>query len=237
MFKAEFLFSFPAETGKHQLRFEVEAMASRGDGRMRLTFSYGAVGKAMATMYTGWFENYTPWSESPDALLLRALWNMRNVWYFNLSGELHLDRIEAFELSVSGVDAGGETNVPLSKLTFALDPAWRDRRDLFVLSHMTADGIRTLDVRSLSAGPINAALAALLAIHTPAVDFDEHPAALELDVVTDRSGVRYVLHEQIPAYAREAFDAFRNRFRLASCGAIKSSTLALARDWELFIAA
>ncbi|MBA5686347.1 hypothetical protein [Rugamonas apoptosis] len=234
MFKATFLFSFPSDELMEPLRFEVEAMHVRSEGRMILTFNYGRDGRKLTPMHTGWLDNYTPWCESPVALLLRALQTLKNHWYVNLRAELHVTRIEALELSIVGVDACGETDVRLGHLTLTLPRA--TYYDSFRLNQTVPES-RSLPVRVMHAVPIDAALSALRAIQQDVMDIEEPPCASNLDVVTDSSGVRYVLREQIPSYAQAAFDAFSRRFRLASCGSIKSKALVHARDWEHFVAA
>lgn len=234
MFKAIFLFSFPEALQSQPVRLEVEALAVGNAGRMRVTYRVGDKDNSLSPVCVAWLENYKPWSESPEALLLRTLHVLQVEQPSKMPRLLHEGAIKQIKLSVSGFDAQGETGVEL----ISLDLIRRDEWDRFVLRQYTPTLSATRFDLDFFRGPaLVAAFKAVRAIQPINIDMRTMPAVQPVDVVTDSSGVRYVLREQIPSYAQAAFDAFSRRFRLASCGSIRSTTLALARDWEQFIAA
>ncbi|MYN45991.1 hypothetical protein GTP23_13125 [Pseudoduganella sp. FT93W] len=234
MFIADFLFSFPEVLLQQSVRLEVEALAVGNAGRMRVTYRVGDKDNSLSPVCVAWLEGYKPWSESPEALLLRAMHVLQVEQASKMPCALLKGSVQQIKLSVAGFDARGETGVEL----VSLDLIRRDQWNRFVLRQYTPTLSATrFDLDFFNGNALAAAFKAVRAIQPVNIDMRTMPATQPVDVVIDTSGIRYVLREQIPSYALEAFDAFSRRFRLASCGSIKSKALVHARDWEQFVAA
>jgi hypothetical protein len=108
--------------------------------------------------------------------------------------------------------------------------------------------VQTLPNRSLfpmsidanNASPLGAALKTLAQVQLEAVDLHTFPTAVQVTELTDDSGRRHVLRDQLPYYAVAAFDAYRDAFvsnHEDSAADLRCESTIPADVWANFLAA
>jgi hypothetical protein len=182
-------------------------------------------------------EGYSAWSEAPLALLLRALHLLRLQGLSSIPASLLENPVRDLSLSVTHLTRNGLSGPEIAALTlkkigyeagYTLTQALPNRSRF------------PMQIDAGSAVPLGAALKALAQVQLEAVDLHAFPKAVRASALTDESGRRSFLREQLPYYAVAAFDAYRDAYAAHfgnSAASQRNESLTLASDWDNFLAA
>ena len=234
MFRANFLFSFSAERSA-ACQFQVDALSVPAEGgtpqQMELTFLIGPVGAAPTPLHVGILKNYHPWSETPLALLLRALHLFRVEWFSAVPRELITRPVLDVDLSVVHLTSDKLAGSPLASLSLK-KIGFDDKYSL--LQQLPNRAMFPMQLDERSAVPLGAAIKAVSQVQVESVDLLIFPAALTPEILSGAGGDRKILRDQLPYYAIAAFDAYRAR--KAQQGHMTDSFVP-AQHWSDFVSA
>lgn len=208
MFRANFLFSFSADRSTtFQLQVDALSIPSKlsTPPQMGLTFLLVPPNATPRPLHTGILENYHPWSETPLALLLRALHLLRVSWFSAIPQELISRPVLDVHLSVYHLTSDGLTGSQLASLSLKKIGL----HDEYSLAQQLPNrAMFPMHIDEWSAVPLGAAIKAVAQAQVESVDLHTLPVALTQEFLSDASGERKILRDQLPHYATAAFDAY-----------------------------
>lgn len=236
MIRAIFSFSTLAGTDG---RFEVDALATVGDNVPAILLTYKCSSSAegpSTVLHVGQLTGYAPWSEAPLALMLRALFFWRTQWYWNIPAELLEGTVRRLDVSVKLLGEDENSCVELAALSLTQS---HEVEGQYAMAQSLPDNMHgdLLHLRHWTSFPLSVAFSALAKSQSQLtyVDLQRWPDALKPAQLTDEIGRRFVLRDQVPAYALRAFDARRPNLRLLN--ASDSAALIPAAAWQNFLTA
>lgn len=191
----------------------------------------GSLNATPRPLHTGILENYHPWSETPLALLLRALHLLRVSWFSAIPHELIARPVLDVHLSVIHLTSDGMTGSQLASLSLkkvGLEEDYSFRQQL------PNRAMFKMQVDEWSAVPLGAAIKAVAQAQVEPVDLHTTPAALTPEVLSGASGEQKILRDQLPYYVDAAFDAYRARNAVHGR---PTDSLVPAQHWSDFVSA
>ena len=185
----------------------------------------------------GQLPGYSVWSEAPRALLLRCLHLLRVQWFPSIPAPILEHTVRELSVSVLHMTRNGHTGPEL----VALKLKKVGIEDGYTLTQTLPNRAQfPMDIDADSAVPLGAALKALAQVQLEAVDLQSYPVAVRVPELTDDSGQRHVLRDQLPYYAVAAFDAY-SALQASSHrnieASLRSESLVAADAWANFLAA
>lgn len=230
-------FTFTNDTGGTG-RFEIDARASADvtGPSVRLTYkNANSPDGVLEVVHVGALAGYSPWSEAPLALVLRALFFLRTSWYRQVPTELMEGRVQKMKLSVEFLDGNDRACAPLAALHLSQLPGEYGKYAL--VQSVPDDVCSTMVLNHWCSFPLATAMK-MVELSQPQltyVELKDYPDALTLSEFIDQAGCRYVMRESVPDYALRAFDARRPLLRLHRDG--DRAAPIPATEWQAFLAA
>ncbi len=236
MIRAIFSFSTLAGTDG---RVEIDARASADDAGPSVQLTYKNAKSpdgALGVVHVGELTGYSPWSEAPLALVLRALFFWRTKWYWNIPAELLEGTVRRLDVSVKLLSEDDNSGAELAALSLTQSHVVEGQ---YAMAQSFPDDTHgdLLHLRHWTSFPLSVAFSALATSQSQLthVDLQNWPEPLELEPLTNQQGHRYVLREHVPEYALRAFDARRPALRLLR--ASDCAALIPAAVWQEFLTA
>jgi hypothetical protein len=153
----------------------------------------------------GLFDGYSPWSESPCALALRALHTFYTEWFESIPAELTGGQIVSMKIDISYINDCTSTTLTSSSII----RAFGTEESYYMQRSVDGNASWPIQIRGESAAPLGTALKLLAFENSDKVDFSTFPPALKLQVTNLHPG-RVVAVADVPAYARAALQAYDN---------------------------
>jgi hypothetical protein len=160
---------------------------------------------AVKIVCKGLLETYSPWSESPVALTLRALHTLYTEWHESVPAELRVEGVASMQIVVAYANRGTE-DTPLTSISLTKVPGTAESYE--VLRSVDADASWPLQISSESAVPLGIALKLLAFENSSPIDFNVFPPPPKVVTHADADRMRVVQMSELPDYAVTAFQAY-----------------------------
>jgi hypothetical protein len=205
MFQATF--SFSTQHGVAGLQVEAVSSDSANAPAVEMTFRIkDYVSASFKEVRVGRLVGYTTWSEAPLTLLLRCMHWLRVEGFSSIPPNLISHPVRDMSLTVSHLTRASQKGPALASL--ALEKVGYG--DDYTLTQSLPNRARfPMKIDTWSAVPLGAAAKAVAQVLTEPVDLHAFPVPNPMAAVTDAHGQRHVLREQIPYFAKPAFDAYK----------------------------
>lgn len=213
---------------------EIDAVGNDDGEPMGLELTYKvkvAEDAPFSEICGGQLRGYSVWSEAPLALLLRSLHMLRVQWFRSIPTPLLEQLIRDMSVSVIHLTRNGLSGSELA--AFTLEKVGYEQ-DYSLVQTLPNRALFPMSIDADSASPLGAALKSVSQVQLEAVDLHTFPTAFQVTELTDDSGRRHVLRNQLPYYAVAAFDAYRDAF---ASNHEDSESLVPVDEWANFLAA
>ena len=236
MFRATFTFS----TNQGVCGLGIDAVGNDEDQppSVELTFNVKeSEDTPFREVHVGQLVGYSAWSEAPLALLLRSLHLLWAQCFSSIPGVLLESPVRDLSLSVIHLTRNGLGGRELAAFTLQ-KVGYEDNYTL--VQALPNRSLFPMQIDADSAVPLGAALKAVGQVQVEAIDLNIVPRSVKTSALTDDSGRRHVLRDQLPYYAVAAFDAYRDAFvsnHEDSAADLRCESTIPADVWANFLAA
>lgn len=162
----------------------------------------------LETVCAGLLRQYPAWSESAVALTLRSVFAFYTQWYSSVPVELMKSSVATMQIVIAYSRTGAiDDFVPLTSVSLTREPG--GLKTYNIARNADANAAWPIEIPVSSAVPLGISLKMLAFENSALMDFEEYPLPLRLNPHIAADGRKVISWRDVPDYARDAFNIFR----------------------------